>query len=340
MPSPALPSVAAAQEDYAKKYRYHYISLSNVQLPAGYRYFQAFSIDDKGRVYGRMNDTSLNAHIAVYSNNAFTVFQQGGWLNPGVVNARGTTGGYLEEQAQAALFRGNSKKIIPFLPGETFTQVVSLNDSETALVWSGDDYGINPIIYRLYDNKGKILFSYSNGSDCPPCWGVNNQAVVAGAIFDSGLNAFRAIRFAPSYRNPQLLNPLPTDNNTVSSAINNAGNVLGLSYSSSNDIYHQHIGVSDRRGQFKSYFEGFGGSVLFNDSNLIVQTRNFDHISYILPKPGVRLNLMNLVDNPADVSVYGLFTVTDINNRGDMVGYSYGGGSINAFLFQRVFPED
>jgi hypothetical protein len=74
-----------------------------------------------------------------------------------------------------------------------------------------------------------------------------------------------------------------------------------------------------------------GGSVT-NDNNLIVITAVFNtHTSYLVPTPGVRLNLADLVENlPVGQD---LFFITDMNNTGDMIGFSS-----DVSLRRRSFP--
>ncbi len=328
--------------EQSHEYHYRYISLSKVTLPSGFAQFTPVAIDDKRKVYGDIYDSSGVAHIAVYGDGVLHVLRPGNVLT---VNARGTIGGYVTDPQtgnfQAALFRGNEVEIIPLLPGETKTFVQSLNDSDTALVRSEDPSA--PNTYRLY-KKGETLFSYQlpTGSDCPGCWGVNNKGIVVGTIFDPNLNAFRAIRFLPPYNKPQLLNPLPTDSDTTSFGISKSGNIIGVSHVFLGDSTKNHYGIWDRQGNFKSYFEGINYFALFNNKNLIVLTQNFDtdNNSYLVPRPGVRLNIMDLLDNPADADVQ-LVAVVDINNHGDMTGYGcdVDFNLCGGFLLHRVLPE-
>ncbi|SJM92199.1 hypothetical protein [Crenothrix polyspora] len=56
----------------------------------------------------------------------------------------------------------------------------------------------------------------------------------------------------------------------------------------------------------------------------------------VVPKPGVRLNLRDLFDNPTAVELTTTFiNITDMNNRGDIVGYTDESG----YLLQRVLPK-
>lgn len=69
-----------------------------------------------------------------------------------------------------------------------------------------------------------------------------------------------------------MLNPLPSDTDSSSFGINNAGNTLGSSFIFLGDPTKNHYGIWDKKGNFKTYFEGGNYFALFNDNNLIVLT--------------------------------------------------------------------
>jgi len=315
-------SATAARAD---EFRYHYVSFTEVALPSGFVEFIPTAIDDSGRVYGAAWDTIFaEPHVAVYTDGAVAVLQSG---IPVVANARGTAGGYVINpgtgKLQAALFHGTTTQLIPLLPGEVQTYVVSLSDSDSVLVWSEDPAGRNRSTYRLYNNRGEITFRFQlpTGSDCPSCWKVNNRGIVVGTISDPSLDAFRAIRFRPPYSESQVLAPLSTDTDSTSFGIANSGNVLGISDKLRDQTRHS-VGIWDRNGHFTTYFDGVIFLPLMNDENLIVLTANYDtdFNSYLVPRPGVRLNLEDLLDNPGSVET-SLAQVVGINNHGDMIGY-------------------
>ena len=99
----------------------------------------------------------------------------------------------------------------------------------------------------------------------------------------------------------------------------------------------------DRDGKFNVYFvEGtpefptLSNALVFNDNNLIVISRvrrpaaEADN-SYLVPRPGVRLNLADLVVNlPPGGKLY---EILDINNHGDILGTNGFGAD---FLLQRI----
>ncbi len=140
------------------------------------------------------------------------------------------------------------------------------------------------------------------------------------------------------------LNPLPTEANSWALDINNRGDVLGYSFDSAAT---ERIGVWNRAGEFETYFvEGtpavptISNNLLFNDNNLIVITRVSNpptergH-SYLVPQPGVRLNLADLVENlPAG---QGLQYIISLNAHGDMIGIDCPGFICSPyFLLQRI----
>lgn len=333
----------------AQEYRYRYVSLNSadLELPPGYTDFFATSIHDSGRVYGGVCDASFVCYIAVYEDGAITV------LNPEVpifffgtqVNAGGTVGdGVLVDQAnfigQAALFHGDKVELIPRQPGEFSSFVWKLTDSGMALVVSFDENFLDTVL--LYKN-GKVTplvgmpYESFNFLDLD----INNLGIISGRTNVEGLGA-RGFRFDTRTGETTLLDPIPPDQQTWALGINTRGDILGYSFDFGGI---ERIGVWNGKGEFQTYFvEGTpefpttSNGLLFNDNNLIVITlvtspaaERFN--SYLVPKPGVRLNLADLVENlPPGTR---LTQIQDINNHGDMFGFST---DIGAFLLERIGP--
>lgn len=300
-----------SESSFKHLYRYKYISLTNVPVLAGYAQFIPYTIDGKGRVIGHIgsNDGPIG-RIAIYENGKLSVYQQGEVSN-GAVNARGTIGGSVTDpisfNVQAALFRGKHVEIIPNPSGVTFSYVASLNDSDRALVYS------DPGFYRLVKN-GKSLFNFtSTATNQCQLNQINNMGVIAGICLDSSLNVWRAVRFLPPYKVPEYIDYAQTVTESSAIAINNSGLILGTT-SADLDIW-------DQKGKFTSYYQGYLGANLFNDKNLIVlgYFTNPDFNAYIVPSPGVMLNVQDLIVNLTDVKS-PLQWITDVNNNGDMVG--------------------
>jgi len=310
----------------AHDFRYRYISINKARLPAGVSEFFPYALTDSGRVYGNAFNDSGEIFVAVYANGTVTVLQPG---SVSTANNRGTAGGSvldpLTGYSKAALFQGTKVKIIPYLGVPTNEYVVSVNDSNAALVSSNDPLNQGRTTYRLYKN-GRTTFQFQipNGSDCP-CWEVNNAGIVVGTIYDESQQGFRAIRFRPPYYEAEVLDPVRGDVDATSSAINGSGHVLGLSNSIFVNPSSNHYGIWDRQGRFRTYFQGevFYES-RFNDAQLIVLTGNLDTDlnSYIIPRPGIRLNVKNLITNQSSTEA-PLSYVADINNHGDMIGQGY-----------------
>lgn len=172
---------------------------------------------------------------------------------------------------------------------------------------------------------------------------INNQGIIAGRTGDP-YNGARGFRFNPRTGEATLLDPVPPDNLAWGMGINNRGDVLGYSfcYPCANG-YHERVGVWDRNGHFKTYFDETISSfdLLFNDNNLIVITAVPDpgpgpyyKNSYLVPRPGVRLNLASLVENLPSGARFSY--IAAINNHGDMLGYDYSGSGSFSFLLQRI----
>jgi hypothetical protein len=343
-------SVQAGNNNH--QYRYQYIPLTDVQADIGEGIFFSQSvIDDRGRVWGKYWTSADGiTRNAVYSKGKIKVYQSSITYIT-AVNIRGTLGGCVEDpetgSLQAALVRSDEVELIPFLPGETRTCILSsysLNDSDAALVWSEDPSGLNENTYRVF-KKGKNIFSYKlpTGSD-DPIWGLNNQGTVAGNIADPNLD-FRAIRFERPYGEPEFLKLYGSGTDSSTSGINNRGHILGKT--------GDYIGIWNKKGDFSPYLINGSSlccSLLFNDDNLIVTTFNYEAYnagnfdilkSYLSPKPGVLIDIEKLVVNKSDIKTK-LFNILDINNNGDMIGIGLPNsfGSDPAFLLKRLPNKD
>src|SRR5207253_1196777 len=83
-------------------------------------------------------------------------------------------------------------------------------------------------------------------------------------------------------------------------------------------------------------FPTISNRLVFNDNNQIVVTLVSSPASergnsYLVPKPGVRLDLAALVENLPPGSAQ-LWLILGVNNHGDMIGYGLFGGT---FLLKR-----
>jgi hypothetical protein len=330
---------------YSKEYRYRYVPLSTQsELPPGFLYFDAYAINDGGQIYGNIYDDSLTLNVATYQHGKYKV------LSPGFVvtaNEKGTVGGNIYTDpinyiTQAALFYGNKVLTVPPQTGELISTLYDLNDSDTALVGSSDNLTNTYLLYK----KGKtniINFGLNPFISLPSIsLHMNNQDIIAGTTYDSGHG--QGFRFDPRSCKLTILKPLPTEVDAWSQQINNRGDVLGYSFNAGKT---ERIGIWDRHANFKTYFvEGTSEyptnshTLRFNDNNLIVITtvgKPSSEVgnSYLVPKPGVRLNLADLVINlPANEQ---LFYITDINNKGDIIGYNM---NFESFLLKRIDNKD
>jgi hypothetical protein len=329
-----------------KEFRYRYVSLDQAQLPPGFNLFQPIAINDSGLIYGVAFDESSTQYVAVYKRGVVTILSAG---LPNAVNEGGTVGGFVLDDLvnftrQAALFRGNKVKLIPRQSSEEVSSTVDdLNDSGAALVTTRDNsYNFTSLLYK---KSQATPLDFGPTITSPFFLHINNETTISGTTSASG--NFRGFRFDTRTSKTTQLNPLSTDTDSRAWDINNNGKVLGDSFKEG----IQRIGVWDSKGKFNTYFvEGtlefptISNSLVFNDKNLIVITFvtspvSEEGASYLVPKPGVRLNLAGLVKNmPPDQN---LFTILDINNKGDMVGLSVKDFTIqDAFLLERYDEKE
>ncbi len=324
-----------------EEFRYRYVSLDHIELPLGVTSFSPAAINNSGRIYGTAcyDDLCNDTRIAFYNNEVLTVSQSVG--NASVVNSGGTVGGFvlidpLNYVYQAALFRGDKVELIPPQPGEVFGFPITLNDRGTALVESDTDLSHSYALYRkglaTPLDFGPIITKPMFISYVGTGKFLNNDGIIAGTTGNSKFDGALGFRFDTKTGKTVVLEPLLTDTLAWGVGINNRGDVLGYSFVNSRP-YHENIGVWDRNGHFKTYFtETISSSALvFNDNNLIVITLAPGNNSYLVTKPGVSLNLADLVENmPTGDTLRYIF---DLNNNGDMLGFSGQGAT---FLLERL----
>ncbi len=326
--------------------RYLYVTLEATP-PSPYTAFYPGGIRNDGRVYGTLCDAACTATaLAFFENGHFTALAtapSGAFYGP--VNNRGTVGVSFFDpvtgNVRAALFQRGQIENIPPQPNEAFAFVLSVNDQDAALIESDDAAGNRT--YVLYSNRLATVLNFGPSVVYPAFlrfngvgrW-LNNSGAIAGS---EGTNFYvdeRGFRYSPRLGLAQVLNPFPGDSTeTVAwgQGINNRGDVLGYSFTSSSP-YHERIGVWDHNGDFQTYFvETISSSqLLFNNANQIVITLVQGSLtSYLVPNPGTRLDLASLAVNlPAGED---LKVIMDMNDQGDLIGESSSG---HYFLLQRL----
>jgi hypothetical protein len=322
------PTTEAQAGPVTGPFHYRLVNL-DAALPAGYIFFDPAKVMDDGRVLGtgyRCDEVCVPS-VVVYRNGTDTV------LADGVVytaNDLGVIAGSVVADPavfdeQAAIFLGSHTRLIPRLPGEVSSHVTGLTNLGTALVQSDSATAVS---YYLYDLRGRVT-PIDLGPDQILNMSVNDANLVVGSIQPIGGPA-RAFRYDPVRRVLTKLDPIGGDPESWGLAINLRGGVLGYSFVAGG---LERIGVWRGRTFQPSFVEGtpdiptISNALLWNRAGLIVITATNDGNNYLVPRPGVRLRLTDLVDGlPAGLRVRG------INDAGDLIGFS------NTFtvLLQRV----
>jgi hypothetical protein len=262
-------------------------------------------------------------------NGEFTVLEEDFLVND--VNSRGDAGGCTFDPVtflgQAGIVRENGRlELIPPLPGEMSSCVVNVSDSGVAFVASTDE---NFVTTAYVFDRGTIRpFPVLNST----VRGINDKAQLAGIMGDGPGN--RAYRFDARTQTTTTLEPVPPDPFSWGLDINRHGEVLGYSFDFGGI---ERIGKWNRDNEFEiSFVEGtpefptISNLLTWNERGLIVISATSDGNTYLVPAPGVRLNLADLVTNGPAASA---LQVLAVNQRGDIVAVSSADGS--AFLFRR-----
>ena len=337
---------AAAPAD--AQYRYHYVSLDNAMLPDGFAFFNPAKVVDNGKVYGTLlrpdDPDRCFPSVAVWQDGRVRVLVDGGAA--GVANNRGTVGGNAVRDCtrRLALFKKGRVELVPPLPDDLFSFILQLTDSGIAFISSFTSEGAPLYLYRRGHLTPLSLGLNLDAGGARAFPRVNNSGMIGGTYVQPGSDPFqsdtRAFRFHSG--TIKLLHPRPTEPISWGEGINDHGDVLGYSFVSGG---REAIGVwrNRPRNPFQTYFvEGtpefptVSNNLLWNERGLIVITSTTDDSSYIVPRPGVRLNLADITDNlPA-----GRVTViTDLNDRGDLLGFNFDPDTDDPeenFLLQRI----
>lgn len=315
--------------------------------------FFPIAITNDSRIYGSYTEFlefepsfTFNSYAAIFEHGVVTVLQKSKGIIANRANESGTIGGYVITDfetflGQAALFHKNQIHLIPRLPGEIHSEVVLLNDPGVAMIFSYDENFIAKMV--LYNNGKVTPVDFGPNIKSPFSLSMNNKGIIAGTTFINGLG-YRGFRFDPRTNLTTLLEPLPTEPHAWTMGINNRDNVLGYSFIGGGI---ERIGVWDAQGKFHTYFvEGtpefptVSNVLRFNDNNMILitfVTRPFSEFrnSYLVPKPGVRLNLADLVANaPPDLALFP----SGINNAGNIFGHAgpFFFFDMDYFLLERI----
>jgi hypothetical protein len=253
-----------------------------------------------------------------------------------VINQGGTIGGGVlldpvNSIEQAALFHDGKVELVPRLPGEVTSEVFLLADTGEAVVRSS---GASQLTFALYKNGKVTPMDFGPSVRLVLFPDLNNNGIISGTTIVPG-TGFRGFRFDTRTGETTLLNPLPTEPYSWALGINDSGDVLGYSF-----IFNatERIGVWNAKGEFQTYFvEGtpefptVSNFLTFNNNNLIAISETTDNTSYLVPKPGVRLNLADLVTN-LPPGPGALYSIRRVNAHGDLIGFGFN----DTFLLERV----
>ena len=258
-------------------------------------------------------------------NGQFSVLEENFFVSD--VNNRGDSGGCTSEpgfENQAGIVRENGRlELIPRLPGEVSSCVEKVSDSGVAFVASSD---ANFVVSVYIFDRGRILpFPVLDVTVVD----INDKAQLTGIQFTPDVRAFR---FDARTQTTTILQPVSPDPASMGFDIDGQGEVLGTSFDFDGTI--QRIGKWNRQNEFETSLvatpDFIANSVAWNEQDLIVVSATSDENTYLVPSPGVLINLAELVKNPP---VAPALSVIAMNRRADFVAFSQADGSV--FLYRR-----
>lgn len=316
-----------------KQLQYEQVDIT--PAPAPYDFWFVTGLSDKAEVYGQGLECDDELVVCTFDvlrrrlDGQFEVIAEDFSISD--VTGKGDVGGCTIDNAtgngQAAVLRANGKlELIPRLSGEVSSCIIQLADPTAATVFSFN--GAQTTLYIL-DGKRVTPFTRPDASIVD----INDRGQAAGIDFASP-DANRGFRFDSRAATTTILEPVPPDPNSWGQAINKHGEVLGYSF-----VFNgiERIGKWNRQNEFETFFtEGtpefptISNSLIWNEDELIVVSQTTDGSTYLIPAPGVRLNLADLVvvGGPVDTALLAV----QINKKGDFVGFSFDTGRSLLYL--------
>jgi hypothetical protein len=304
--------------------------------PAGQDGWFAVGPSDKAEVYGTGFDCDDEYLVCTFTlfkrqtSGEFAMLEQN--FSGSDVNGKGDVGGcVITDNAaffgQAAIRSANGKlQVLPRLADEITSCADFITESGLVLVTSFNATG-DATTY-LFD-KGRTTLITPPGSILD----VNDRGQIAG-IIASDPAGNRAYRFDSSTQTTTLLDPVSPDPHSWGQAINKHGEVLGYSFVFS---AVERIGKWNRGNEFETSFtEGtpefptISNKLIWNEDGLIVISQTGDGGTYLVPAPGTRLNLADIVVGPQPSS---RLNAQRLNKGGDFTAQSLVDGRL--FLLRR-----
>jgi hypothetical protein len=319
----------------SSKIRYEQIDMS--LPPSEYDFWGATGLSDDADVFGVGFDCTDDFSfcsidlLKVDRNADFSVVLEDFAVNE--VNGPGDAGGCVLDDAagtsQAAVLSSNGRlELIPRLPGEISSCIVQLSDHGTALVFSQDESSA----LTTYVVRGRRTYAFPlEGAEI---WDMNDDGTIAGVLqTDAGERAFR---FDSRTQTNTILEPISPDPHSWGLGINRRGEVLGYSFEFGAT---ERIGKWNKQNEFEvSFVEGtpefptVSNQLNWNENGFIVVSyAPTDEKTYLIPKPGVRLDLADLVGGAV---VPSTLVALDVNDRADFVATSLVDGTTQ--LYRRI----
>lgn len=324
-------------------YRYRYVSLKD-KAPTGFSNFRPVAINDKLQIAATVAKCSKKVctdYVARYEKNGLVdVFKK----QPAVahdINNVGTIIGSRQSMHGKIinyLFFADNIKIVNVFENST---ILGFNDVDNVFQLASSPKGSH---YLLHTQQGdakinlasnNIVPNYTNDFEGKHSF-LNNKNIVAGLSHNAN-GSSRFFRFDTKTQKANLSNPILANQWPTLLGINNRNDVLGV-WQPSSFSGPTYVGIWDANWKFTAYGISASGakSIVFNNNRLIVESvpqeesTSYPESCSLLLKQDVRLDVAQLTQNmPANDKLLGIY---DINNVGDMIGYS----RHEMFLLQRI----
>jgi hypothetical protein len=263
---------------------------------------------------------------------------------PRCMNERGDVGGGVmvrepdgELMPHAAIVHADGQlEVLPPPPDEFNSSVDRISDGGTVLV-AGNRSDPTPQALTwfwnvLMDGETFPIALDRHGSD--QIIGINDRGELAGTSNVTGGGPLTAFRYDARSNTKTSLGVTMCDPATRSSAINQRGDILGQFYP---DFRHVEIGTWNEANQFtvqSAPVNAFGANTItnqlvWNEAGLIIFSWTDDGHTYLIPRPGERLDLASLVGG---CTLPPNLIVDSVNEHGDFLAWSSRNNTFHVFL--------
>jgi hypothetical protein len=306
----------------------------------GYSFLEPFALTSAREVLGRGSRCDSESETPTCTTDAVSIDLEGDFrvlaqdFGPQVANAHGDVGGCFSESPtrwHAAIIHADGDVELLSHPDELFSCVNAISPAGTAFVSGSSGTEADPIAFdEVVLGEERLAVELGEGDHVVA---INDRGELAGNFASDSASGQAAARYDARTGVHTLLAGMDCDPTTRAFGVDQQGNVLGYSFSAGSE---EHIGTWNQANAFSTLFtEGTAqfptrsAQLTWNRDGLVFVSRTTDERTYLIAKPGVRVDLASLV---ATSNAPTRLAVLSVNERGDFLAFSFPYRTYHVFL--------